>query len=110
MRRALRRTMQRVWSGLVTLDAEGFVVWYARYDGDLGSASLTISPFEHLGAADDYAVAYGVWFGGSAGFPTSAPHLVEVPLPVGATVARSSPPAHAPTGRSLALIAAAAPS
>jgi hypothetical protein len=59
-----------VWAGLVSLDAEGFVVWYTQYAGDVDSDVLTISPFVQLGALDGYSVAYGVWFGGADGFPT----------------------------------------
>ena len=59
-----------VWAGLVSLDAEGFVVLYTQYAGDVDSDVLTISPFVQLGALDGYSVAYGVWFGGADGFPT----------------------------------------
>ena len=68
--RAFPTDERKVWTGLVSLDAEGYVVWYTQYGGALSTTELTISPFTQTGALDDYSVVYGVWFGGQSGFPT----------------------------------------
>ena len=56
------------WAGLVSVDADGFVVWYAQNAVKLSSVMLQIGPFDQIPGS--YDMAYGIWFSsGAGGFP-----------------------------------------
>jgi len=56
------------WSGIVMVDAEGFVIWYCQNVESLNSRMLQIGPFDQM--ASSYDIAYGIWFSsGAGGFP-----------------------------------------
>ena len=55
------------WAGLVTVDAEGFIVWYAQMREHIHSEFMQVGPFDQVGGSH---MAYGVWFTERGGFPS----------------------------------------